>query len=99
MGISLAAALVFQLPVLVRLLALLGILKGSMMRRFRRFAFAGSIIIGAIITPPDLFSQVLVALPLYCLYEYGIVITDRINAKREAKIEAEEALESENEAK
>lgn len=92
MGVSLAAALVFQLPVLVRLLALMGVLSGVMMRRFRRFAFAGSVIIGAVITPPDLFSQILVALPLYALYEYGIIITDRITAKRDAK-RAKEALE------
>lgn len=84
MGVSLAAALVFQLPVLVRLLAMMGVLHGDVMRRFRRFAFAGSVILSAVITPPDMFSQVLVALPLYCLYEYGIVITDRITKKREA---------------
>ncbi len=84
-GVSLAAALVFQLPVLVRLLALLGVLNGRMMRSFRRFAIAGSVLIGAVITPPDVFSQILVAMPLYALYEYGIIITDRINAKREAR--------------
>ncbi len=83
MGTSLACALVFQLPLLVRLLASMGLITAGFMRKYRRVAFASIIILSAIITPPDVISQLLVAIPLYMLYEYGIVIAKNIESKRQ----------------
>lgn len=82
MGVSFAAGLIFQLPVLVRLLATIGIMKASLMRKYRKVAFMILLIVAAIITPPDVFSQVLIMIPLYGLYEYGIVIADRIERRK-----------------
>ncbi|MBQ0056302.1 MAG: twin-arginine translocase subunit TatC [Bacteroidales bacterium] len=64
--------LVFQMPVAVRLLSHIGLVSASMMRRYRRHAIVGIMVIAALITPPDLFTLFLVTLPLYMLYEVSI---------------------------
>lgn len=64
--------LVFQLPVVARLLSHFGILSASMMRRYRRHALVGIMVLAALITPPDLFTLFLVTMPLYMLYEVSI---------------------------
>ncbi len=81
-NISLAAALIFQLPHIVFVLARIGLLTSSMMRKYRRLALVAIIITSAIITPPDIFSQVLIAVPFYALYEYGITIARREERRR-----------------
>lgn len=91
MGVSLACAAVFQLPLLIKLLASIGIVTSSMMRKYRKVSFAAIIILSAIITPPDVFSQMLVACPLYLLFEYGIIIAQRIEHKKAVKRALEEA--------
>lgn len=64
--------LVFQLPVVARLLSALGILSAEIMRNYRRHALIGIMVLAALITPPDLFTLFLVTLPLYLLYEVSI---------------------------
>lgn len=87
LGVSFAAAIVFQLPLLVRMLATVGILTAKIMRKQRKIAVIVILVVSAIITPPDVFSQVLIAIPLYGLYEYGITIAAKIEARK-----AKEAL-------
>lgn len=82
MGVTFAAALIFQLPLLVRLLANIGLMKAALMRKYRRFAIVGLLFISALITPPDIFSQILIFLPMYALYEYGIIIAARIEKRK-----------------
>lgn len=82
LGVSFAAAFIFQLPLFVRLLSTIGILKSSLMRKYRKIAFAVIVVISAIITPPDVFSQILIAIPLYGLYEYGITVATRIESNK-----------------
>lgn len=82
MGVSFAAALIFQLPLMVRLLANIGLMKASLMRKYRKIAVAVLLVISALITPPDVFSQILIFVPLYGLYEYGIRIADRIELRK-----------------
>lgn len=86
MGVSFAAALIFQLPLLVRLLANIGLMRAELMRKYRKFAVVGLLFLSAIITPPDVFSQILIFVPMYALYEYGIIIAARIE-KRKAQQE------------
>ncbi|CDN31414.1 Twin-arginine translocation protein TatC [Mucinivorans hirudinis] len=86
MGVSFAAALIFQLPLLVRLLSSIGLMKAEFMRKYRKVAAAVLLVLSAIITPPDVFSQVLIFIPLYLLYEYGITIAVKIE-KRKAEQE------------
>lgn len=84
---------VFELPVLTYVLAKIGILTSSFMKRYRRHAIVLIFIIGAVISPPDLASQLLIAFPLLGLYEISISIVKRIEKKR-AKEEVESSLPS-----
>lgn len=98
-SVSFAAAIAFQLPLLIRLLATMGIVTSEGMRQYRKVAVAALLIFAAIITPPDVVSQVLIFIPCYFLYEYGITIAARIEAAR-AKEEAEyEAMMAAEKAK
>lgn len=104
-SVSFAAAIAFQLPLLIRLLATMGIVTSDGMRQYRKVAVVALLIFAAIITPPDVISQVLIFVPCFVLYEYGIGIAARIEAvraKEEAEYEAAMAAEkakAEEEAK
>lgn len=71
--------IVFQIPVISFFLAKMGILEAEFMARYRRHALIIIMIIAAIITPPDIFTLVLVTIPMYALYELSILIVKRIN--------------------
>lgn len=73
-GLTFTMGLVFQIPVICWLLAKLGVLDADLMRRYRRHALVAIMIAAAIITPPDIFTLVLVTIPLYMLYEGCIVL-------------------------
>ncbi len=105
LSVSFAAAVAFQLPLLIRLLATIGLITSQGMRQYRKIAVAALLIFAAIITPPDVVSQVLIFIPCYALYEYGIRIAGRIEARRakeeaiyQAKL-AEEKAKAEEEAR
>ena len=87
--ITFACGLIFQLPIVVYFLTSLGMLSPETMKRYRSHATVGALIISAIITPPDLSSQILVTLPLLVLYEISIHISKfvlkRTNSKNEIK--------------
>ena len=87
-SVSFAGAIAFQLPLLIRLLATVGLVTADGMRQYRKIAAVALLIFAAIITPPDVVSQCLIFVPCYILYEYGIGIAERIE-KRRAKEEAE----------
>ena len=88
MSVSFAAAIAFQLPLLIRLLATIGLMTSEGMRQYRKIAVVVLLVFAAIITPPDIVSQVLIFIPCYALYEYGIRIAAKIEAQK-AKEEAE----------
>ena len=101
-SVSFAAAVAFQLPLLIRLLATMGVVTASGMRQYRKIAVVALLCFAAIITPPDIVSQVLIFCPCYALYEYGIRIAQRIEARRakeeaayQAKLAAEQAASAE----
>ena len=83
-SITLAAGLIFQLPVVVYFLSRAGLVTPEILKSYRRHALVAILIIAAVITPPDLTSQVLVALPVLVLYEVSIVISRRV-VKRNAE--------------
>jgi sec-independent protein translocase protein TatC len=66
--------IVFELPVLVFFLAKVGIISAALMKQYRKFMIVVIFIVAAIITPPDAFSQMMVAIPLLLLYEISIVV-------------------------
>lgn len=81
--ITLACGLMFQLPMVVYVLSKVGIATPGLMRRFRRHAIVAIFIIAAILTPsPDVFSQMLLAIPIYVLYEFSIVLSARVERQR-----------------
>lgn len=103
-SVSFAAAVAFQLPLLIRLLATMGIVSSDGMRQYRKVAAVALLVFAAIITPPDIISQCLIFVPCYVLYEYGIGIAERIEKRRakdeaeyQAKVEAEKAAARERE--
>ena len=75
---TLLMGLVFQLPVLSFILAKFGLLKSAFMKRYRRHALVLILVVAAVITPPDVFTQTMVALPMYGLYEVGILIAGKV---------------------
>jgi sec-independent protein translocase protein TatC len=82
--LCLATGLVFELPVLMYILARVGIVTASFLRKNRRYAVVIIFIIAAVATPsPDMLSQLILALPLYSLYEVGILIAARSEKKEE----------------
>lgn len=83
----LAIGAVFEMPVIVYFLSKIGILKAATMRRVRRYAAFIILIVSGVITPsPDVFTQCLVAVPIYFLYELSIFIADRNDKKREKEL-------------
>ncbi|HNW96982.1 MAG TPA: twin-arginine translocase subunit TatC [Bacteroidales bacterium] len=73
-----ATGLVFLFPVLVYFLTRIGILAPSFLSRNRKYIIVIILIIAAIITPPDVFSQIMVTIPLYALYELSIFISKSV---------------------
>lgn len=78
-----ACGLVFLLPIFIYFLARMGIISAGFLRKYRRHAFFVLACFSAVITPPDVFSLMLVVIPLYVLYELGIALTARVEKSRE----------------
>ncbi|PKM83701.1 MAG: twin-arginine translocase subunit TatC [Firmicutes bacterium HGW-Firmicutes-13] len=72
-GIIFAFGLVFQLPIAVFILAKLGLVSSDLLKKYRMYAVVVIFIVAAVITPPDVFSQILMALPMMLLYEISIL--------------------------
>ena len=87
----LASAIMFQLPVVVYFLAMSGLVTSGMLKSYRRHAIVVILVVSAIITPPDVVSQILIAMPILVLYEAGIQIAKRLEKKRAKRLAAEEA--------
>uniref|UniRef100_UPI003217F312 twin-arginine translocase subunit TatC n=1 Tax=uncultured Draconibacterium sp. TaxID=1573823 RepID=UPI003217F312 len=86
-SISLAAGVVFLIPIFSYFLSKVGLLTPQFMKTYRRHAYVIMLLVSAIITPPDIFSQVMVCFPLVFLYEIGIMISRRVVKKREKEME------------
>ncbi len=77
----LAAGLMFELPVVVYFLTKLGLVTKEFLRTYRRHAVVVVLILAAIVTPPDVLSQIIVTIPVIILYEISILIAGRIEKK------------------
>ena len=82
----LAFGAVFELPVIAYFLGKLGIITPRTLKRGRRYAIVGMLVMSAFITPPDMFSQLMLTGPLYFLYEVSIVVV-RVVQKKKSKEE------------
>jgi sec-independent protein translocase protein TatC len=79
------SGLLFLLPVVAYIFAKLGIINAAFLRKYRKHAIVGVLILAAVITPPDLISQVIVAIPIVLLYEISILITASVEKRIRAK--------------
>jgi sec-independent protein translocase protein TatC len=83
-NVTLGAGLAFQLPVVSYVLSKIGIITPKFLRTYRKFAVVAILVVAAIITPsPDWMSQLIVFLPLFFLYELGILISARIYKQKQ----------------
>jgi sec-independent protein translocase protein TatC len=95
-GLCFACGLVFEFPLVIYFLAKIGLATHGLLAQYRKVAVVVILILAAMITPsPDMFSQTLVAIPLYGLYEIGIVISKRVSRQKELKRAREEAKSEE----
>jgi len=86
----LAFGLVFEMPVVVLFLTKIGLITPDSMKKFRKFAILSSFILSAILTPPDVATQLMMALPIIILYEISIVLSKTMYRKKEKKSDTEE---------
>lgn len=94
-GVIVAFGIIFEIPVIASLLALLGVLKSDIMVSGRKLVVVLCFVIGAAITPTDVVSQLLVAIPMWLLYELSIVLVRIIAGARARR--SPEAVEKEEE--
>ncbi|MCC7332304.1 MAG: twin-arginine translocase subunit TatC [Flavobacteriales bacterium] len=76
--VTLSCGLVFQLPLVVYFLSKVGLVTPEFMRKYRKHAVVVILVVAAILTPPDVMSQILMSLPLIILYEFSILVSQRI---------------------
>lgn len=86
----LATGVMFQLPVTIYFFSKLGLIGPAFLRKYRRHAIVIILIVSAIITPPDVISQVLIGLPIFLLYEISILISALVARKARRRLAREE---------
>ena len=81
-----AFGLCFQLPVLLTLMGKAGLIDADGLRRVRKYAVVGILTLAAVVTPPDVITQVILFVAVYGLYEISILLVARVDRDREAKL-------------
>lgn len=79
------AGLIFELPIVVYFFSKVGLVTPEGMRKYRRHSIIGTLLLAAVITPPDVVTQFLIAIPLFILYEVSIYISARVQKQYEAE--------------
>jgi len=87
-----AFGLMFELPLVILFLSKIGLVTPETLKKGRRYAIVGIFIIAALLTPPDVVSQIMLAVPILLLYEIGIWICISVTKKRNRKLELQEAV-------
>ncbi len=93
----LGVGIVFELPVVVYVLAKLGIVTPKFLKANRKYALVIILIVAAIITPPDVFSQTIATIPLYALYEISILVAKRVTPAPDPELEDDDDDEDDEE--
>lgn len=88
-----AFGIVFELPVVIFFLTKMGVVTPELLRRKRKYAILLTFVLAAILTPPDVITQLMMAGPLILLYEIGILVSMMARKKKQEKLEAEKAEE------
>lgn len=82
----LACGLIFELPIIIYFLTKIGLVTAEFLRKYRKYALVIVLILAAIITPPDVISQIIVAIPVLVLYEVSILIAVIVEKKEKRKL-------------
>lgn len=81
-GIVVPVAILFELPIVVIFLTRIRVLNPILLRKFRKYAYLLLVITATIITPPELITEILVAIPLLLLYEISVILSNRVYKKQ-----------------
>ena len=92
-----AFGLCFQLPVLLTLMGKAGLIDADGLRRVRKYAVVGILTLAAVVTPPDVITQVILFVAVYGLYEISILLVARVERDRETKLREDGFYEDDNE--
>ena len=85
LGMFLAFGLAFELPVVVFVLVLTGLVTVEQLREWRGYVVVAIFVVAAVVTPPDVVSQIALALPMCILYEAGIIVGQMVQKRRAAQ--------------
>ncbi len=80
--LTFATGVVFELPMVIYFLSKIGLVSVSFLKKYRRQAFLVILILAAIVTPPDVTSQILMTFPIYGLYEISILVAKRVESNK-----------------
>lgn len=83
---ALASGLIFELPIIIYFLTKIGLVTPEILKKYRKYALVIVLILSAIITPPDIASQVIVAIPILILYQVSIYISKVVVRKQKAQL-------------
>ena len=89
-----AFGVAFEIPVATFLLVWIGIVDVATLRKSRPYVIVGCFVVGMLLTPPDIFSQTLLAIPMWFLFEVGVLFGSIIQKEREAKASSENDADS-----
>lgn len=79
---TLPFAIIFEIPIVIMFLTSLGILSPQFLRKMRKYAYLILLIVGALVTPPDVILQLAVAIPLFVLYEISIFLSAMVHKRK-----------------
>jgi sec-independent protein translocase protein TatC len=86
-SITFASGFIFLLPIFSYFLSKVGIITPKFLKTYRKHSYVALFLVAAIITPPDVFSQIMVGIPLVFLYEASILISHIVVKKREKSMQ------------
>lgn len=84
-----AFGLAFEVPVATVLMVMVGVAEVDSLRSKRRYVIVGAFVFGMLLTPPDIISQTLLAIPMWALFEIGLFVAARLEKKMQAEREAD----------
>ena len=97
MKFIIAFGLCFQLPVLLTLMGKAGLISSQTLAKSRKYAMVGILVLAAIVTPPDVITQIILFTVVYALYEVSVILVKWVEKKRERAFAADDIGESESE--
>ncbi len=89
-----ACGVLFELPIIIYFLSKMGLVTPEFLKKYRKYALVIVLIVSAVITPPDVISQVIVAIPIMILYEFSILISYLVTRKELKELKESKKINS-----